>query len=266
MIELIGTKTILPVEKKGARNSRKSSHTETDRESWCTWAGGRQFDVRDAEEVGGEGMMRIWGVENGKKQAEDESWCTETPIKNDSHWKRRQHTEKKRSDYVARWERQKEWLGFRYAWRMNNVREIELDDKEHKEGCGRQKKRDGKSKERNLQRKQAAVENGWWIDHIHNINHRRKKQHFWNRCPWRKIMYKPSTHKHHHPNQPCCSPRPYYKHGHSFYLGMVQKMCCRPGNFHKYLWVWVGLLTLKRMTLVILIVDTSVELHGELGQ
>lgn len=41
--------------------------------------------------------MRIWvggGVEKGKTQAEDESWCTETPIKNDSRWKTRQHTEK----------------------------------------------------------------------------------------------------------------------------------------------------------------------------
>lgn len=42
---------------------------------------------------------------------------------------------------------------------MNNVKEIELDDDEHKEGQERQKKRDGKSKDRKLQGKHAAVEN-----------------------------------------------------------------------------------------------------------
>lgn len=48
--------------------------------------------------MGEAGKMRFWRIEKGKKQPEDESWCTETPIKNDSHWKTRQHTERKRRD------------------------------------------------------------------------------------------------------------------------------------------------------------------------
>lgn len=56
-------------------------------------------------------------------------------------------------------------------WRTNNAGEIELDE-EHEEGWGRQKKRDRKSKERKLEGKQSAVENGWWINHKCNINHR----------------------------------------------------------------------------------------------
>lgn len=87
---------------------------------------------------------------------------------------------------------------------------MELDDEEHEEGWGRQKKRDRKSKERTLEGKQAAVENGWWIKHKRDINHRTeeddipetdaqgKKKPIWSinypqTSVWNLIMASPST-------------------------------------------------------------------------
>lgn len=55
-------------------------------------------------------------------------------------------TQRNRRYYVGRWERRKELLEFQCAggkylmWGMNNVKEIELDDDEHKEGQERQKR------------------------------------------------------------------------------------------------------------------------------
>lgn len=109
---VVSTKTILPVANKGIETP---IHIEPDRESWCRQAGGRPSDASDAEEVGGEGKRRIWvggGWRKGKKQAEDESWCTATPIKNDSRWKTRQRNGR---DYGGRWERRKEAVEFQNA-------------------------------------------------------------------------------------------------------------------------------------------------------
>lgn len=144
---MISIKTILPVAKKGARNSQKSSHTKTDREAWCTPAGGRGGGRSREDEI-----LEDWGRK--KKQPEDESWCTETPIKNDSHWKTRQHTERKRRDcrkigkakVIAR-------ISIRRGkemWRANNAGEIELDDEEHEQD---------KSREMESQKKGSLKEN-----------------------------------------------------------------------------------------------------------
>lgn len=48
---------------------------------------------------------------------------------------------------------------------MNNVKQIELDDAEHKEGQARQTKRDGRSKERKLREKHRYTMNQPNIEH-----------------------------------------------------------------------------------------------------
>lgn len=64
------------------------------------------------------GVGLVW------RQAEDESRRRATPIKNDSRWRTRQGTERKKTDYAGRGERQKK----KPHWRIGGVGEKKLNE------------------------------------------------------------------------------------------------------------------------------------------
>lgn len=75
---------------------------------------------------------RRGGGGGGWRQVEDESRRRATPIKNDSRWRTRHGTERKKTDYAGRGKRlgKKSSLEEWRSWRKNTERSTRLADKE----------------------------------------------------------------------------------------------------------------------------------------